>query len=161
MKILKMNDDDKFDVDLSSIEAKIDTSDLFHKDEAPTLTAINKFISTTHEFKNQALGLNTSNLYVEYKMLVKGKEHFSGIHTTQAELQTYTIDEMIISFPTDFIKWCYHNMKNLKLEQKDKNDTDYIASGFIIPFYRICELMNEYKSVKIRRRISQHLLNSK
>jgi hypothetical protein len=157
--ILPMNDNDEFDVDLAPIGAKIDDTDLFHKDEAPTLNAVNKFISTKHEFKNQAMALSTSNLYVEYKMLVNGKEHYSGIHTTKADLQTYNIDEMIISFPTDFIYWCYKNISNLKLELKDKNDTNYIATGFLIPIWRICELLNEYKSIRTRRMVSERLKN--
>jgi hypothetical protein len=107
MRILKMNDDDKFDIDLSQIEAKIADNNLFDIAEKPTVEAINKFISTKHEFKNQKMTLNTGNFFVEYRMLVKGKYHDSGIITTKADLQTYTVNEMVFSFPTEFIYWIY------------------------------------------------------
>jgi hypothetical protein len=144
MKIIKMNDDDKFDIDLSSINAKIDDQNLFVEIERPSIDAINKFISTTHEIKNQPKTLDTSNYYVEYKMLVKGKEHFSGIHTSKAELQTYTVDDIIHSYSTEFIYWIYKNKDRLGIIDKSKNDTDYIATGMLVPVYRIFDLKKQY-----------------
>lgn len=139
-----MNDDDKFDIDLSSIDAKIDDQNLFDEIERPSIDAINKFISTTHEIKNQPKTLDTSNYYVEYKMLVKGKEHFSGIHTSKAELQTYTIDDIIHSYSTEFIYWIYKNKDRLGIIDKSKDDTDYIATGMLVPVYRIFDLKKQY-----------------
>lgn len=139
-----MNEDDKFDIDLSSIDAKIDDQNLFVEIERPSIDAINKFISTTHEIKNQPKTLDTSNYYVEYKMLVKGKEHFSGIHTSKAELQTYTIDDIIHSYSTKFIYWIYKNKDRLGIIDKSKDDTDYIATGMLVPVYRIFDLKKQY-----------------
>jgi len=144
MKIIKMNDDDKFDIYLSSINAKIDDQNLFVEIERPSIDAINKFISTTHEIKNQPKTLDTSNYYVEYKMLVKGKEHFSGIHTSKAELQTYTVDDIIHSYSTEFIYWIYKNKDRLGIIDKSKDDTDYIATGMLVPVYRIFDLKKQY-----------------
>jgi hypothetical protein len=144
MKIIKMNEDDKFDIDLSSINAKIDDQNLFDEIERPSIDAINKFISTTHEIKNQPKTLDTSNYYVEYKMLVKGKEHFSGIHTSKAELQTYTVDDIIHSYSTEFIYWIYKNKDRLGIIDKSKDDTDYIATGMLVPVYRIFDLKKQY-----------------
>ena len=139
-----MNDDDKFDIDLSSVNAKIDDQNLFVEIERPSIDAINKFISTTHEIKNQPKTLDTSNYYVEYKMLVKGKEHFSGIHTSKAELQTYTVDDIIHSYSTEFIYWIYKNKDRLGIIDKSKDDTDYIATGMLVPVYRIFDLKKQY-----------------
>jgi len=139
-----MNEDDKFDIDLSSINAKIDDQNLFDEIERPSIDAINKFISTTHEIKNQPKTLDTSNYYVEYKMLVKGKEHFSGIHTSKAELQTYTVDDIIHSYSTEFIYWIYKNKDRLGIIDKSKDDTDYIATGMLVPVYRIFDLKKQY-----------------
>ena len=148
MKIIKMNNDDKFDIDLSSIEAKIDDTDLFTPAEKPTVDAVNKFISTKHEFKNQPSTLNTNNFFVEYKMLVKGKEHYSGIHTSQALLQTYSVGEMLFSFPTEFIKFIYLNKARLNIMDAKKNDTDYIATGMLIPIELIIDLYGKYRTNK-------------
>ena len=148
MRILNMNDDDKFDIDLSQIEAKIDDNNLFDKSEKPTVDAINKFISTKHEFKNQKASLITGNFFVEYRMRVKGRYHDSGIITTKADLQTYTVNEMIFSFPTEFIYWVYINKESLEIQDAKKNDTDYIATGILIPIYRIFDLYKDYHQQK-------------
>ena len=144
MRILEMNNDDKFDIDLSSIDAKINDTNLFTCSEKPSVDAVNKFISTTHEFKNQASTKLTSNFFVEYRMLVKGKYHDSGIVTSQAELQTYTVGPIIHSYPTEFIKWIYLNRKRLFIQETQKNDSDYIGYGILIPIYRVFDLYNEY-----------------
>lgn len=149
MKILEMNDNDKFDIDLSQIEAKINDTNLFTPAEKPTVDAVNYFISTKHEFKNQPSTLTTGNFYVEYKMLVKGKEHYSGIATTQAGLQTYSVGELLFSFPTEFIYWVYQNKKKLGIVDADKNDTDYIASGMLIPIETIIGLYSKYRTQKV------------
>ena len=148
MRILVMNDKDKFDIDLSPIDAKIEDNKLFTELERPSVDAVNKFISTTHEFKNQSKTKSTSNYFVEYKMLVKGKYHDSGIITSQAELQTYTIGSIIHSYPTEFIRWIYTNRKKLKMTESQKDDTDYIGFGILIPIYQIFELWNQYEKQK-------------
>jgi hypothetical protein len=144
MRILEMNNDDKFDIDLSSIDAKINDTNLFTPSEKPSVDAVNKFISTTHEFKNQSSTKFTSNFFVEYRMQVKGKYHDSGIVTSQAELQTYTVGPLIHSYPTEFIKWIYLNRKRLVIQESQKNDIDYIGYGILIPIYRIFDLYNDY-----------------
>ena len=143
-----MNNDDKYDVDLSSIDAKIDDANLFTPLEKPTVDSVNKFISTKHEFKNQPSALKTNNFFVEYKMLVKGKEHFSGIDTTQANLQTYSVGEMLFSFPTEFIHWLYLNRIKLGLPDAKKNDTDYIATGFLVSIDLLTQLYGKYRTHK-------------
>lgn len=151
--IIEMNNNDKFDIDLSQLNSSINDRNLFHKSEEVTIRNINNFISTTHEFKNQPSALNTGNLFFEYKMLVNNKEHYSGIHTSQAKLQTNSIGEITISFPTEFIHWCYVNRKKLELDDKDKNDTNYIATGFLLPFARITDLYNQFHNEKRLREL--------
>jgi len=146
MRIIEMNNDDKFDIDLSSIDAKINDTNLFTPAEKPTVDAVNKFISTKHEFKNQPSTLTTNNFFVEYKMLVKGKEHYSGIHTTQAELQTYSVGPMLFSFPTEFLYWVYLNKNRLNIPEGKKNDTDYIATGMLISIDSITGLYGKYRT---------------
>jgi len=148
MKIIEMNKDDKFDIDLSPVETQVNDQGLWDERERPSIDSINKFITTKHELKNQNMTIKTSNYFVEYKMLVKGKEHYSGIHTSQAELQTYTMDGVIHSYPTDFIRWIYLNKDKLELPDGKKNDTDYIATGVLLPIYRIFTLYDQYKIEK-------------
>jgi len=144
MKILIMNDDGKYDIDLSPIQAKINTENLFSKFELPSVNAVNKFISSTHEFKNQQSALLTDNFFVEYAMTVKGNYFNSGILTSEAVLQTYNVNELLISVPTEFILYLYHNRVRLNLTDTKKNDTDYIGHGFLIPASRLVEMYSNY-----------------
>ncbi len=152
-KVLKMNDNDSFDIDLAPLNARIEDNDLFDERERPSVDCLNNFISCTHELKNQPTTLSTSNYFVEYKMLVKGKEHYSGIHTTKAVLQTYTIKGITHSYPTEFIYWIYQNKDRLDLKDGKKNDTDYIATGVLVPIYRIFELYRQYESETAIKRL--------
>lgn len=144
MKKIKMNDNDKFDLDLSQLDAQINEVDVFCERELTSIYAMNNFISTTHELKNQPSALNTDNFFIEYAMKVKGKFFYTGIVTSEAARQTYNVNDCIYSYPTEFIKWCYDNKERLELVDSKKNDTDYIGYGILIPICRINNLYQEF-----------------
>lgn len=154
--MIKPNNDDKFDIDLSQLNNRIDTSAPFTDSEKPSLELIDKFISTRHELKNQMSALSTNNFYVEYGMEYTHKpKHISGILKSEAEFQTYTVGDMLFSFSTDFIKYLFDNRKKLKLDEKKKNDTNYIAHGFLIPIDRMMELYSNYRKDLILKSIKK------
>lgn len=153
MKILEMNNDYRFDIDLNLANIKIDNTNPFCKREIPSIDAINKFISSKHELKNQQSALTTDNFFIEYGMLVKGKYSETGIITTEAEYQTYNVHECLYSFPTIFIKYLYNNRKTLNLMETTKNDTDYIGYGILVPISRINVLYSDYVKKKAIQRV--------
>jgi hypothetical protein len=144
MKLIQMNDNDKFDVDLSQLEVKINTKDLFTSIEEPSVNSVNKFISSKHELKNSFKSTKTNNYFIEYGIMVKGEFKKSGISTSEADLQTYTIGEIIHSYPTKFIKWASDNRKKLDLKESQVNADDYVGFGILIPIYRIFDLYYYY-----------------
>lgn len=155
-----MNDDYRYDIDMSTAGLKIDDTNVFDKVEIPSIQSFNKFISCKHEFKNQQATITTGNFYIEYRMNVKGEDQDSGILTTQADLQTYTVDECIYSYPTEFIRYLYDNRKTLNLPEQQKlhyksySDSRYVAFGILVPVSMMNELYSNYKKIKALRRLN-------
>ena len=146
-----MNNDGKFDIDLSQLDGKIEDTNPFSDRELPSINAMNKFISSKHELKNQSSTFTSGNFFVEYGMLVDGVYTDTGILTSEAVLQTYNVFDTIYSFSTEFILWCYHNRKKQHLKDSKKNDSNYVASGFLLPIERLPELYrNYYKEIRLK-----------
>lgn len=147
--IIKMNDDDKFDVDLSQSMVQVDDTDLFHPDETPSINLLNRILGGKIEIKNHDTATHYGNLFIEYKILKDGVFKWSGLSTTKADFWLFTIKDMAYFYPTEFLKYMFKNKKTLGLKIKNNDyETNYIGYGLIVPIARVIELHNNWTQHK-------------
>lgn len=149
-----MNDDYRYDVDLSKAGIKVDENNLFSKKEQSSVNALNKVLSTTVELKS--CDNARYNLFIEFDCTKRdGIKYPSGIATTEAHIWRINVGELVFEFPTHFLKWIY--AKRVELEIKESpiiNKTDLDVTGILLPVSDLLPLYSRYKQ-------SQEFLNKR
>jgi len=158
MKLIKMNNDKYFDVDLSLAEAQIDSTNPFSKKELPSINLLNNLLSSKVEMKNHNRTTQTGNLCIEYEIDVQGNgfKIQSGLSTTHADYYFLNIDEMGLFLPVEFLKFIYSNREKFEIKtEPSKESKKYIGHSLLIPMYRLQELYNNYYNFKISLRLKK------
>lgn len=148
MNTIEMNNDHRYDVDLSKAKIKIEDTNLFSTKEKSSVKALNKVLSTTVELK--ACDKALYNLFIEFDCTkMNGITSPSGIATTEAGIWRINVGEIVFEFPTEFLRWLYTNRNLLKIEEsKLKNRTDTDVTGILVPVADILPLYNRYSLEK-------------
>lgn len=146
---VKMNNDYKFDVDLSQLKVEIDNKDVHHLDEIPSINLLNKILSGKIEMKNHDTATQYGNLFIEFIIRKNNKFEFSGLSTTKADFWLFTIKDMAYFYPTEFLRYLKKNRKYLGLEVKNNDyELNYIGYGLIVPIAMIIDLYNKWTKHK-------------
>lgn len=140
-----MNNDHRYDVDLSLAGVKVDDNNLFSTKERSSVDALNKVLSTTVELKSNDNAIY--NLFIEFNCTKRdGITYPSGIATTEAHIWRINVGELVFEFPTHFLKWIY--IKRAELGIKDSpiiNKTDLDVTGMLVPASEILNYYHQYK----------------
>jgi hypothetical protein len=154
MNTIEMNDDYRYDVDLSKAGIKVDENNLFSKKEQSSVNALNKVLSTTIELKS--CDNARYNLFIEFNCTKRDKITYpSGIASTEADIWRINVGELVFEFPTHFLKWIYKNRVELEIKESPIiNKTDLDVTGMLVPVADILPLYNRYKQ-------SQEFLNKR
>ncbi len=140
-----MNDDYRYDVDLSQAGIKVDETNLFSKKEQSSVDALNKVLSTTVELKS--CDNARYNLFIEFNCTKKDNiTYASGIASTEADIWRINVGELVFEFPTHFLKWIYNNRVELEIKESPIiNKTDLDVMGMLLPVCEILPLYTRYK----------------
>lgn len=140
-----MNDDYRFDVDLSKSGIKVDDNNLFSIKEKSGVDALNKVLSTTVELKSNDNAIY--NLFIEFNCTKRdGVTRPSGIATTEAHIWRINVGELVFEFPTHFLKWIYLMRAELGIKESPIiNRTDTDVTGMLVPASDILSLYHQYK----------------
>lgn len=141
-KEIKMNEDDKFDIDGANIGAILDENDFYHKKEKSGLKCFNRILSGTTELKSEDKTLKT--LFIEYEIDKQGNGTFqpSGINKTQAGTWRINIKRLVIELDTNFLKFCYENKERFQFLITESFEDKYIGRGFCIPMSDLLDIHN-------------------
>lgn len=161
MNIIEMNDDYRYDVDLSKADIKVDDENLFSSRERSSVDALNKVLTTTVELKS--CDNAKYNLFIEYTCTKRdGITYASGIATTEAHIWRVNVGELVFEFPTRFLKWIHNNRATLDIKESDIiNKTDLDVRGILLPASDILTLYNQYKNSEEFRRYRISLITKK
>ena len=145
MNTIEMNDDYRYDVDLSQAGIKVDENNLFSTKEKSSVDALNKVLSTTVELKSCDNAIY--NLFIEFNCTKRdGITYPSGIATTEAHIWRINVGELVYEFPTHFLKWLYFKKEELELKTSPIiNKTDLDVTGMLVPAANILNLYIQYK----------------
>ena len=140
-----MNNDYRYDVDLSQAGIKVDENNLFSTKEKSSVDALNKVLSTTVELKSCDNAIY--NLFIEFNCTKRdGITYPSGIATTEAHIWRINVGELVYEFPTHFLKWLYLKKEELELKTSPIiNKTDLDVTGMLVPAADILNLYIQYK----------------
>lgn len=142
MRILETNDDYKFDVDLSQLDAIIDDVVLFDEKERTSFTALNKLITSKVELKSQDRSKNY--IWLEYAIEVDGITKDSGISTSEAPVYRITIGQIVLEFPSDYLKWLVLKRKELDIPECRNRNNNHNGFGINIPLSQILHYQKSY-----------------
>jgi hypothetical protein len=145
MNTIEMNNDYRYDVDLSQAGIKVDENNLFSTKEKSSVDALNKVLSTTVELKSCDNAIY--NLFIEFNCTKRdGITYPSGIATTEAHIWRINVGELVYEFPTHFLKWLYLKKEELELKTSPIiNKTDLDVTGMLVPAADILNLYIQYK----------------
>lgn len=140
-----MNDDYRYDVDLSQAGIKVDENNLFSTKEKSSVDALNRVLSTTIELKSNDNAIY--NLFIEFNCTKRdGITYPSGIASTQADIWRINVGELVFEFPTHFLKWVYLKRADLGIKESPIiNKTDLDVMGILVPASDILNLYHQYK----------------
>ena len=140
-----MNDDYRFDVDLSKAGIKVDENNLFSTKEKSSVNALNKVLSTTIELKS--CDNARYNLFIEFNCTKRDNITYpSGIASTEADIWRINVGELVFEFPTHFLKWIYEKREELEIKESPIiNKTDLDVTGMLVPVADILPLYSKYK----------------
>lgn len=142
MKILNTNDDYRFDVDLSQLDCMVDEQNLFHKKERTSFQSLNRLITNKVELKSQDKSKNF--IWLEYAIEVNGKLMDSGISISEAKVYRITIDQIVLEFPSNFLKWLVLKREQLDIPECKNRAENYIGHGINIPLSQILHYQKDY-----------------
>jgi hypothetical protein len=155
MNTIEMNDDYRYDVDLSKANVKVNEKNLFSSKEKSSVDALNKVLSTTIELKS--CDNAKYNLFIEYNCTKRDNVTYpSGIASTEADIWRVNVGELVFEFPTHFLKFIYNNRERLGIKESPiKNKTDLDVMGMLLPVGDILPLYAEYKNSQeyLRKRL--------
>ena len=159
MNTIEMNDDYRYDVDLSQAGIKVDENNLFSTKEKSSVDALNKVLSTTVELKSCDNAIY--NLFIEFNCTKRdGITYPSGIATTEAHIWRINVGELVYEFPTHFLKWIYLNKEELEIKTSPIiNKTDLDVTGMLVPAADILNLYHQYKKSEEYRKYRLKNLN--
>ena len=154
-----MNDDYRFDIDLSKAGIKVDDNNLFSTKEKSSVDALNKVLSTTVELKSNDNAIY--NLFIEFDCTKRdGITYPSGIATTEAHIWRVNVGELVYEFPTHFLKWLYLKRKELNIKDSPiVNVTDLQVTGMLVPASDILNLYHQYRKSEEYRKYRIKNLN--
>ena len=140
-----MNNDYRYDVDLSQAGIKVDENNLFSTKEKSSVNALNKVLSTTVELKS--CDNARYNLFIEFDCTRRdGIKYPSGIATTEAHIWRINVGELVFEFPTHFLKWIYEKKEELDIKESPIiNKTDLDVTGILLPVADLLPLYSKYK----------------
>lgn len=144
-RIVKMNDDDKFDIDGANIGAILDEKDFFCKKEKSGLKCFNRILSGTTELKSEDKTEKT--LFIEYEIDKKGNGTFepSGIQKTEAGTWRINIKRLVIEVDVNFLKFCYQHKERFNFLITPSFEDKYIGRGFCIPMTDLLDIHNMWE----------------
>lgn len=159
MNIIEMNDDYRYDIDLSKAGIKVDDNNLFSTKEKSSVDALNKVLSTTVELKSNDNAIY--NLFIEFDCTKRdGITYPSGIATTEAHIWRVNVGELVYEFPTHFLKWLYLKRKELNIKDSPiVNVTDLQVTGMLVPASDILNLYHQYRKSEEYRKYRIKNLN--
>ncbi len=159
MNTIEMNDDYRFDVDLSKAGVKVDDNNLFSTKEKSSVDALNSVLSTTVELKSNDNAIY--NLFIEFNCTKRdGITYPSGIATTEAQIWRINVGELVFEFPTHFLKWVHLNRVALEIKESPiVNVTDLQVTGMLVPASDILNLYHQYKKSEDYRKYRIKNLN--
>jgi hypothetical protein len=145
MNTIEMNDDYRYDVDLSQAGIKVNENNLFSTKEKSSVNALNKVLSTTVELKS--CDNAKYNLFIEFDCTKRDNiKRASGIATTEAHIWRINVGELVFEFPTYFLKWIYEKRAELEIKESPIiNKTDLDVTGILLPVADILPLYTRYK----------------
>jgi hypothetical protein len=145
MNTIEMNNDYRYDVDLSQAGIKVDENNLFSTKEKSSVNALNKVLSTTVELKS--CDNARYNLFIEFDCTRRdGIKYPSGIATTEAHIWRINVGELVFEFPTHFLKWIYEKKEELDIKESPIiNKTDLDVTGILLPVADLLPLYSKYK----------------
>lgn len=145
MNTIEMNNDYRYDVDLSLAGVKVDDNNLFSTKEKSSVDALNKVLSTTVELKSNDNAIY--NLFIEFNCTKRdGITYPSGIATTEAHIWRINVGELVYEFPTHFLKWVFNKRTELGIEERPIiNKTDLDVTGMLVPASEILNYYHQYK----------------
>jgi hypothetical protein len=148
MNTIEMNNDYRYDVDLSQANVKVNENNLFSTKEKSSVDALNKVLSTTIELKS--CDNAKYNLFIEYNCTKRDNITYdSGIASTEADIWRVNVGELVFEFPTHFLKWIYKNREVLEIKESPIiNKTDLAVMGMLLPVGDILPLYTKYKLTK-------------
>lgn len=157
-KVLTMNDDGRFDIDLEQLKSYIDTSSIWDNQEKPSLNLINLFLKSKVEIKNMIEARKC--FFIEYYITpdIKNKEIIkpSGIVTSLSEFYILTTKINFHVITTEMLRWVLKNKEMLNIKDEDGNYDKYPTNnphGLIIPHDRLLELENKFMNDESARKI--------
>lgn len=156
MKILNLNHDYRYDVDMS--EAQIQ----FNEDDTITTERIsvrnwNMVISSRLEFKHDAGSIRTGNIYVEYEIEYKsnGDKKPSGLATTKSDYMLFDFEFSTLIINTFMLKHILNKKEyyidkygvTIRDTQNEKNRAEKnITHGLVIPLSSYFQIEFDYHS---------------
>lgn len=164
---LKMNDDYRFDVDMSQMDAQVEDINPFSTRELPSINLFNAIIRGKIEMKSHMQTLKTGNLFIEYQIDNRGDGVIvqSGLSKSEADFWFFNIGDMGLFLSGNFLIWIFNNKEKYEIETKtnEKTADDHIGHGLIIPFIRILELQIEYyrqiEAAATQKRVNELMFN--
>ena len=144
--MIEMNDDYKFDIDLSQMNVQIDVTDLHSPAEKPSVDMLNSILSSKIEMKEHTKTLITHNLFIEYKIFKNGQMLSSGLKLSEADYYFFNIHlEMGIFLSKRFLVFLFNKREAFNIETKNvRNADNYIGYGLIVPWNRILGMYEIY-----------------
>ena len=138
-KVIRMGEDNKFDVDGSLFGVILDETGLHDNKEGSSIKCFNRILSGKTELKAEDRTLKT--LFIEYEIDKEGNGIFkpSGLSTTEAGTWRINIKRLVIELDTKFLRFCYDNRETFKFLIRPSEENRWIGMGICIP---VCDILN-------------------
>ena len=145
MRMIRMGEDNKCDIDGRLFDVMLDENDLHDKKEISSVKCFNRILTGKTELKAEDRTLKT--LFIEYEIDKKGNSKFepSGLSTTEAGTWRINIKRLVIELDTNFLRFCYEHRKTFGFMIRPSRENRWIGMGFCIPVCDILKLHNMWE----------------
>jgi hypothetical protein len=161
-KIVPMNDNSDYDIDMSKSNIKIQDTNLHAEVELNSINLLNEILNAQIEFKHHYKATQTGNLFIEFETDSYGNKVFrpSGLSITKAKFYFFSVDRIPLFLEVTFLKYLLENKNELNLEVKDnrKTGTDNIGNGLIVPLTNLIDLYNNYLQHNLKLKLKEFSL---
>ena len=158
-KVIPMNDNGDYDVDMAKSKIKVQDTNLHAEAELNSINLFNEILDAQIEFKHHYKATQTGNLFIEFETDSYGNKIFkpSGLSITKAKFYMFSIDRIPLFLEVTFLKYLLTNKDELNLEVKDnrKTGTDNIGNGLIVPLTNLIELYKNYLQHNLKLKLKE------